>query len=238
MTFDCAFVVKEHLRLKSRYKERVQAAIEYMKMIDDFDDLVDPRTLACHFLGLESSCALSRSKRKVNFALIFFFFFNVSPFCHAEMMTKFNQEMYARMKAKKNKLLSSLGKKVVRVVENRTSITPVPSVPEVTRTASPTTFLEELTPCPKRQRTLAKEKEKVGSQASNVWDDARIALVRAHLAVTAKDLKALFGVPSYELVSCHVHKLIQVNLFSFCITYSLGWVSLFYNSSLLMAFRH
>ena len=74
VTFDCAFVVKEHLRLKSRYKERVQAAIEYMKMIDDFDDLVDPRTLACHFLGLESSCALSRSKRKVNFALIFFFF--------------------------------------------------------------------------------------------------------------------------------------------------------------------
>ena len=79
------------------------------------------------------------------------------------MMTKFNQEMYARMKAKKNKPLSSLGKKVVWVVENRTSITPVPSVLEVTRTASPTTFLEELTPRPKRQRTLAKEKEKVGS---------------------------------------------------------------------------
>ena len=27
------------------------------------------------------------------------------------MMTKFNQEMYAKMKAKKNKSLSSLGKK-------------------------------------------------------------------------------------------------------------------------------
>ena len=28
-------------------------AIEYAKMIDDFDDLVDPRTLALHCLGLE-----------------------------------------------------------------------------------------------------------------------------------------------------------------------------------------
>ena len=60
------------------------------------------------------------------------------------MTTKFNQEMYARMKAKKNKPLSSLGKKVVRVVEKGTSITPITSVLEVTRMASPMNFLEEL----------------------------------------------------------------------------------------------
>ena len=142
------------------------------------------------------------------------------------------------MKAKKNELLSSLGKKVVRVVEKGTSITLVTSVPKATRTTSSTTSLEELTPCPKRQRTLVKGKEKVGSQKSNVQDDVGILLVKAHSAVTAKDLKALSGVPSNELLNCHIHKPAQVNLFSFCISYSLGWFSLFYSSSLLMSFRH
>ena len=147
LTFNCAFTIKERPKLKSRYKECVQAATEYVKMIDDFDDLVDPQTLAHNFLGLKPSCALLRSKRKVNFSLSFSFFFvfnNVSSFFHAEMTTKFNQEMYARMKAKKNEPLSSLGKKVVQVVEKGTSITPITFVLEVTRMASPMNFLEEL----------------------------------------------------------------------------------------------
>ena len=84
------------------------------------------------------------------------------------MTTKFNQEMYTKMKAKKNKPFSSLGKKVVRVVEKGTLIIPAISVPEAMRITSPTTSLEELTPHPKRQRTLAKGKEKIGSQVSNV----------------------------------------------------------------------
>ena len=146
LTFNCAFTIKERPKLKSRYKECVQAATEYVKMIDDFDDLVDPQTLAHNFLGLEPSCALLRSKRKVTFSFIYLFIYlyNVSSFCHAEMTTKFNQEMYARMKAKKNKPLSSLGQKVVWVVEKGTSITPITSVLEVTRMASPMNFLEEL----------------------------------------------------------------------------------------------
>ena len=72
------------------------------------------------------------------------------------------------MKARKNEPLSSLRKKVVQVVEKGTSITQATSVLETTRTTSPMTSLEKLTPCPKRQRTLAKGKEKVGFQASNV----------------------------------------------------------------------
>ena len=92
-----------------------------------------------------SSCTLSRSKRKVSFVLIFFlfFFFYVSPFCHAEMMNKFNQEMYAKIKAKKNDPLSSLGKKMARVIEKRTSITLATSVPETTKTTFPMTSLED-----------------------------------------------------------------------------------------------
>jgi len=61
------------------------------------------------------------------------------------MMIKFNQELYA----KKNEPLSSLGKKVVQIVEKGTSITSSTSIPKATKTASPTTSLEEITPRPK-----------------------------------------------------------------------------------------
>ena len=133
-------------------------------------------------------------------------------------MIKFNQEMYAKMKAKKNEPLSSLKKKVVRVIEKGTPITPATSVPEATRTTSSATSLEELTPRLKRQRTLTKGKEKVVSQTSNVWDDADFALARAQSAITVEDLKALFSIPSHEVVSRHIHKLFQVRFFSswFC----------------------
>ena len=66
------------------------------------------------------------------------------------MTTKFNQEMYTKMKAKKNEPLSSLGKKVVRVVEKGTPVTLVTSVLKATRIASPITLMEEITPRPKR----------------------------------------------------------------------------------------
>lgn len=49
------FAIKESLELKSRYKERVQEATEYVKTIDNFDDLVDPQSLAHQFLGPEPS---------------------------------------------------------------------------------------------------------------------------------------------------------------------------------------
>ena len=83
----------------------------------------------------------------MHFGLLFF----ISPFsCCVEMMTKFNQEFYAKMKAKKIEPLSRLGKKVVQVAEKGTLITPATFVSEVMRTASPTTSLEEITPRPKR----------------------------------------------------------------------------------------
>ncbi|KAL0001839.1 hypothetical protein SO802_015620 [Lithocarpus litseifolius] len=42
-------------KLKSRYKERIEKAIEYSKTIEDFDDLVDPQTLSFYCLGLDST---------------------------------------------------------------------------------------------------------------------------------------------------------------------------------------
>ena len=112
----CALTVKKGPRLKSKCKKSTQAAIEYMKMIDDFDDLVDPRTLAHHFLGLKPLSFILHAIEIEDKSDFFFFytfssFFLFSFFFGVEMMTKFNQEMYAKMKAKKNKSLSSLGKK-------------------------------------------------------------------------------------------------------------------------------
>lgn len=62
------------------------------------------------------------------------------------MTTTFNQEMYAKMRAKKNEHLSDLKKRVVRVVENETPITPATSVSEATRIAFSSTSVEEITP--------------------------------------------------------------------------------------------
>ena len=66
------------------------------------------------------------------------------------MMLKFNQDMYAKMRAKKNEPLSNLGKRVVCVVEKGTPVTPTTFVPEAMRTTSPATSVEEITPCPKK----------------------------------------------------------------------------------------
>ena len=49
------FVVKERPELESKFEERVQAAIKYIMTIDDFDELIDPRTLARHCLGPKPS---------------------------------------------------------------------------------------------------------------------------------------------------------------------------------------
>ena len=73
------------------------------------------------------------------------------------MTTKFNQGMYARMRAKKNEPLSNRGTKGVRVMEKGiliTTATPSTPVVESARTASLATSIEEIPPqWSKRQRT-------------------------------------------------------------------------------------
>ena len=49
------FIVRDHPEVESRFEECVHAAVEYASTIDDFDDLVDPRTLAHHYLGSKPS---------------------------------------------------------------------------------------------------------------------------------------------------------------------------------------
>ena len=86
------FVVKERPDLESKFDERVQAAVKYARTIEDFNELIDPRTLTRHCLGPEPSLyvlsALDQEEKKRKFPwrlrrissqlfllLLFFFFF-------------------------------------------------------------------------------------------------------------------------------------------------------------------
>ena len=145
------------------------------------------------------------------------FGFSVKCFSLAEMTTKFNKDMYAKMRSKKDKPLSNIGKKTVRVTRKGPSVTPLGSitpkvsVTETMRTASPATSVEEIpTPGSKRPRVSGKEKEKVDSWSSTIWDDERLAVDRADEVVIVADLRTLSDMPLNEVASRHIHRLVQV----------------------------
>ena len=77
-----------------------------------------------------------------------------------EMTKKFNQDMYAKMRAKKNKPLSTLGKKVVHVVDQGSPAAPATTITGPTRVAFSTTSVEEITPLRKKARMADKGKKK------------------------------------------------------------------------------
>ena len=58
------FAVKERPKLESKFRVHVQAVIEYTSTIEDFDELVDPRTLERRCLGLEPSHYVLRAIRR------------------------------------------------------------------------------------------------------------------------------------------------------------------------------
>ena len=89
----------------------------------------------------------------------------------AEMMTKFNKDMYARMRNKKDEPLSAIGTKFVCITDRGALILAVlPSSPTFVPagTASPTPSIEELTPRNKRLRVGEKQKEKVDTRPSSI----------------------------------------------------------------------
>ena len=72
------------------------------------------------------------------------------------MTTKFNKDMYTRMRNKKDEPLSALGAKSVRIMERNAPIIaafPSTSTPVTMGTVSPTPSVEELTPRHKKPRT-------------------------------------------------------------------------------------
>ena len=77
---------------------------------------------------------------------------------------------------------------------------------------SPTPSVEELPPRNKRLRVGEKQKEKVDSRPSSVWDDARVFVARAQDTFSADELEVFFGVPADDVAMRHLHKLVQVTV--------------------------
>ena len=172
-----------------------------------------------HLLSFFVSLALKAKRVSFNFvnadsSYVYLSNF-LTHFLLAEMTTKFNKDMYAKMRSKKDEPLSNLGKKTVRVTGKGPASIPLSIVPsiasETTRTASPTVSIEEIpTPGSKRPRVSGKGKEKTGTRSSTIWDDESLAVERAHEVVTSSDLKALSDLSLNDVASRHVHKLVQV----------------------------
>ena len=60
--------MKECSELESEFDEQVQAAVQYARTIEDFNELINPHTLARHCLGPEPSLyilsTLDREEKK------------------------------------------------------------------------------------------------------------------------------------------------------------------------------
>ena len=178
--------MKERLELEGKFKERVQEAIKYASTTDDFDELVDPRTLARHCLGPEPSDyvlrMIDREEKKrelselfyVRSSFLLFLGFNFT-LLSAEMTTKFNKEMYAKIKGKKNEPLFAIGQIKLRITDKdkekkmveRVSSTPALDL-DKGQAASLGASVEEVVHPSKKRKNGDNEKEKVGS---SVWED-------------------------------------------------------------------
>ena len=155
------------------------------------------------------------------------------------MTSKFNKEMYKKIREKKNEPFSSIGQRKLRFTDKekenekereiveRGSSTLVLEL-EDGQAASPGVSVEEVARPLKKQKVGSKGKEKVGS---NVWTDAEAAMDRAYDLFTPGEMKEISSIPSHEMVSRHVHKLVQVILlifvhslffFFFCISFLLS----------------
>ena len=134
------------------------------------------------------------------------------------MTSKFNKEMYDKIKGKKNEPLSSIGQKRLRITDKekekevveRGSSTPTLDLDEGL-VASPGISIEEVARPSKRQKAARKGKGKVDA---SVWSDAGTAMDRATEFFTPGEMREITSIPSHEMVSCHVHKLVQVNLYT------------------------
>ena len=129
------------------------------------------------------------------------------------MTSKFNKEMYDKIKGKKNEPLSSIGQKRLRITDKdkelveRGSSTPTLDLEEGL-VASPGVSIEEVARPSKKQKAAGKGK---GKADASVWLDAGTAMDRATELFTPGEMREVTSVPSHEMVSRHVHKLVQVS---------------------------
>ena len=130
------------------------------------------------------------------------------------MTSKFNKEMYKKIKEKKNEPLSNIGQRKLRFTDKekeaveRGSSTPTLGLEEVQATSLGISVEEVARPL-KKQNVGSKGKEKIGS---SVWSDAEMAMDHTNELLTPGEMKEISSIPSHEMVIHHVHKLVQVIL--------------------------
>nr|POE57833.1 hypothetical protein CFP56_76368 [Quercus suber]POE62721.1 hypothetical protein CFP56_26481 [Quercus suber] len=157
--------------------------------IEDFDDLLDPRHLYDCYLAPElSKYVLEKIHRE-----------------EKKMATRYSRNKYARIKNLKSEPLANLtsGSKKRKLGDEKAEASLLnPSVHVALPSPTPSLEVTAISP----PMTRARGKSKVGM---NVWDDPATALGCAHNVITSDELKSLSSVPSHELVSRHIHKLVQ-----------------------------
>ena len=124
------------------------------------------------------------------------------------MTSKFNKEMYKKIE-KKNEPLSNIGQRKLRFMDKEKEREREKEIVEEGQAASPSVSVEEVARPLKKQKVGSKGKEKIGS---SVWSDVEAAMDRANELLTPREMKEISSIPSHEMVSRHVHKLVQVIL--------------------------
>ena len=127
--------------------------------------------MCCDLLKLREKIVSLRFVSVAHFSFVFTRIIIDKCLLLAEMTTKFNKNMYARMRSKKDEALFSLGTKSVHITDRGVLILAAllsspTSAPA--RVASLTPSVEELPPHNKRLRVGEKQKEKVDSRPSSV----------------------------------------------------------------------
>nr|POE83193.1 hypothetical protein CFP56_58914 [Quercus suber] len=122
------------------------------------------------------------------------------------MATRYSRDKYARIKNLKSEPLANLtsGSKKRKLGDEKAEVSLLNLFVHIAP-PSPTPSLEVTAISP--PVTCAKGKSKIGM---NVWDDPATTLGWVHNVITSDELKSLTFVPSHELVSRHIHKLVQV----------------------------
>ena len=132
------------------------------------------------------------------------------------MATWYSKHKYARVKSLKNEPLSQLtpGSKKCKIDEGKDG-TPAPlSLFGTLSSPIPSFEMMTLTPL----TTCSKGKGKVGK---SVCEDLATTFGLAHNVIIDDELKGLLSIPSHELVSRHIHKLVQI-FYSATLYYSLS----------------
>ena len=122
------------------------------------------------------------------------------------MVTRYGKDKYARIKDLKNEPLAKLtfDSKKRKFGNEKVDAALSPTVNVAPPSPTPSLEVTAITP----SLTRSKGKSKIGI---SVWDDPATALGCAHNVITNDELKGLSSIPSHELISQHIHKLVQVS---------------------------